>query len=144
MSGITAVILLALFVTGLALLAKRSGGWRHLMRPPLGNASQRWHVRVRRLVVCGLLLSALCGTYMLAATFGFISYGTQNEPEFPATVNGGHAAPVGTLAALQATGLNNLRELVYPRPDDPGDFYSLHTAKGDGYVDQATGALLSY
>lgn len=143
-SGITAIIMLALFITGLVLLAKRSGGWRHLMRPPLGNASQRWHVQVGRLAVCGLLLSALTGIYMSAATFGFISDGTQNEPEFPTTVGGGLAAPIGTLAALQAIDLNDLRELVYPRSDDPNDFYSLRTAQGDGYVDQATGALLSY
>lgn len=143
-SGITAVVLLALSITGLVLLAKRSGGWRHLLRPPLGSAGQRWHARVGRLAVLGLLLSALSGAYMSAATFGFIPDGMQNEPEFPATVAGGPAAPVSTLAALRATDLNDLRELVYPRPHDPDDFYSLRTAQGDAYVDQATGALLSY
>lgn len=143
-TGITAVIMLVLSITGAALLAKRSGGWRHLLRAPLGSSSQRWHARIGRVAVLGLLLSALTGIYMSAATFGFIPDGTQNEPEFPATVAGGPAAPVRTLAALRAIDLNNLRELVYPEPGDVGGFYSLRTAQGDGYVDQATGALLSF
>ena len=143
-SGVTAVIMLVLFVSGVVLLAKRSGGWRHLLRAPLGSSSQRWHARVGRLAVFGLLLSALSGTYMSAATFGFIADGMQNEPDFPATVAGGPTAPISTLAALRAIDLNDLRELVYARPGDLTDFYSLRTAQGDGYVDQATGALLSY
>ncbi|MNI26532.1 Sulfite reductase [NADPH] flavoprotein alpha-component [compost metagenome] len=48
------------------------------------------------------------------------------------------------LQALQATDLNDLRELVYPSPGNPRDVFSLRTAQGDGYVDQASGALLSY
>jgi sulfite reductase (NADPH) flavoprotein alpha-component len=143
-SGITAIIMLVLSVTGVALLAKRSGGWRHLLRAALGSLDQRWHARVGRLAMLGLLLSALTGIYMSATTFGFIPDGMQNEPDFPAAVAGGPAAPISTLAALRATDLNDLRELVYPRPGDPEDFYSLSTAQGDGYVDQATGALLSY
>lgn len=143
-SGITAVVMLALSVTGLALLAKRSGGWRRLLRPPLGSSNQRWHARIGRLVVIGLLFSALTGIYMSAATFGFISDGMQSEPDFPTMAAGGPAVPAGTLAALRATDLNDLRELVYPRPGDPADFYSLRTTQGDGYVDQATGALLSF
>jgi sulfite reductase (NADPH) flavoprotein alpha-component len=136
--------MLILSVSGTMLMARRLGGWRNLLHPLRGNLSQRLHGQVARVVVLGLLLSALTGMTMSAATFGFISDGMQNEPDFPASVSGAAPAPVTSLPALQAIDMNDLRELVFPRPGDAGDFYSLRTAHGDGYVDQASGALLSY
>ena len=142
--GLSAVTMLVLGLSGIALLITRVGGWRKLMRPLRGNFSQRWHAMLGRVAVFGLLISALTGIYMSSATFGLISDGTQSEPDFPSTVTAGPAAAVGTLAALQAIDLTALQELVYPSPGNPQDFYSLRTAQGDGYVDQATGALLSW
>ncbi|MFT5534890.1 MAG: sulfite reductase (NADPH) flavoprotein alpha-component, partial [Candidatus Paceibacteria bacterium] len=142
--GIGALFMFILSVSGVALLARRAGGWRHFLRPLHGSASQRWHAQIGRFVVLGLLLLALTGSYLSAATFELISDGIQSEPDFPASVAGGPVAPVTSLTALQSTDLNDLRELVYPRPGDAADVYSLRTAQGDGYVDQATGALLSY
>ena len=95
-SGLTALAMLVLSVSGALLLVKRVGGWRHLADPLRGGLNQRWHAQVGRVVVVGLLLSALTGLYMSAATFSFISDGMQNEPEFPAQVAGGAAAPVAT------------------------------------------------
>lgn len=142
--GILALIMLVLAISGAVLLVKRVGGWRHIAGPLRGTMVQRWHAQVGRVVVFGLLLSALTGIYMSAVTFELISDGEQNEPEFPSTVATGPAAPVATLAALQAVDLNDFRELVYPYPNDPSAVYSLSTGQGDGYVDQVNGALLSY
>ena len=143
-SGITALVMLVLTVSGALLLVKRVGGWRHLADPVRGGFNQRWHARVGRVVLIGLLLSALTGLYMSAATFSFVSDGMQSEPDFPAKVTGGQAAPVASLPALLATDLNDLRELVYPIANDAKAVYSLRTAQGDGYVDPASGALLSF
>ncbi|RON24596.1 nitric oxide synthase [Pseudomonas brassicacearum] len=143
-SGVGALFMLMLSVSGALLLARRLGGWRNLLRPLRGTFSQRWHAEVGRLALLGLLLSALSGLYMSATTFGFIADGSQSEPAFPAHVSAGPALPVANLQALQATDLNDLRELVYPSPNNAQDVFSLRTAQGDGYVDQASGALLSY
>ncbi|HQZ02216.1 PepSY domain-containing protein [Dokdonella sp.] len=143
-AGVSALIMLVLCLSGMALLVKRVGGWRQLMRPLRGNFSQRWHAELGRIVIFGLLLSALSGLYMSATTFGLIADGTQNEPDFPSVATTGTPASIGSLTALQAIDLNDLRELVYPSPDNPEDFYSLRTAAGDGYVDQVSGALLSW
>jgi sulfite reductase (NADPH) flavoprotein alpha-component len=143
-AGLLAVTMLLLCLSGVALLIKRVGGWRHVLRPLRGNFSQRWHVELGRVAVLGLLLSALTGIYMSAATFGLVSDGSQSEPDFPVAATVGPAAPIGTLRALQDTDLNDLRELVYPSPESPQDCFSLSTAQGDGYVDQASGALLSW
>ncbi len=143
-AGVSALTMLFLCLSGVVLLVKRMGGWRQLFRPLHGTFSQRWHAELGRAAVLGLLLSALTGIYMSAVTFDLGSDGRQSEPEFPSAVATGPAAPIGTLPALLATDLNDLRELVYPSPDSPEDFYSLQTAQGDGYVDQASGTLLSF
>jgi sulfite reductase (NADPH) flavoprotein alpha-component len=143
-AGIGAVLMLLLTLSGAILLAKRLGGWRKLLQPVRGTFNQRWHAQVARLALLGLLLTALTGSYMSAVNFAFIADGLQNEPDFPQQVTGGAPAPVASLTALQAVGINDLRELVLPNRNDPQDVYSLRTAQGDGYVDQASGALLSF
>ena len=143
-SGLIALAMLVLSISGVMLLIKRVGGWRHLADPLRGNLIQRWHTQVGRVVVLGLLLSALTGVYMSAATFTLIPDGMDAEPSFPSTVTGGPAAPIATLSALAATDLNSLRELVYPSPGDASGVYSLATDQGEGYVDQSSGELLSY
>jgi sulfite reductase (NADPH) flavoprotein alpha-component len=143
-TGVTALAMLVLCVSGVLLLAKRVGGWRQLVRPLHGSRSQRWHGEVARVAVVGLLLSALTGAYMSAATLGLISDGTQSEPDFPAATSGGVPAPVSQLSALLATDLADLRELVFPMSGDTFAVYTLRTVQGEGYVDQSTGALLGY
>lgn len=143
-AGVSALTMLVLCLSGVALLIKRQGGWRQLAQPLRGNFSQRWHAELGRIVALGLLLSALTGIYMSAATFGFIPDGMQDEPDFPTAVATGSPLAVGTLPALMNTDINDLRELVYPNPDDPQDLYSLRTKQGSGYIDQASGALVSY
>lgn len=143
-AGILALIMLVLAISGAVLLVKRVSGWWHIAGPLRGTLVQRLHAQVGRIVVFGLLLSALTGIYMSAVTFGFVSDGVQNEPDFPSKVATGPSAPVTDLPALQAVDLNDLRELVYPYPNDPSAVYSLSTAQGDGYVDPVNGTLLSY
>ncbi len=144
MAGLLALTMLVLCLSGLALLVKRVGGGRQLLRPLRGNFSQRWHAELGRVAILGLLLSALTGLYMSAATFGLVSDGSQNEPGFPVSAMAGPSAPIDTLAALRAIDVNDLRELVYPSPENPQDVFSVRTVHGDGYVDQASGALLSW
>ncbi|QEA40577.1 nitric oxide synthase [Pistricoccus aurantiacus] len=143
-AGITALAMVVLAISGAMLLATRLGGWRQVLRPVRGTLSQRLHIELGRAAILGLLLSGLTGSYLSAATFGLASEGMEAEPEFPLEVAGGPPAAIDTLSALKATDLNDLRELVYPYPDDPTDLYSLGTDQGAGYIDQASGEWLSY
>lgn len=143
-AGTAALAILVLSASGTLLLVKRVGGWRQLARPLHGSRSQRWHAEAARIAVAGLLLSGLTGATMSAATFELIPGGEHPEPDFPAATSGGPARPAATLAALKATDLADLHELVFPIPGDPSAVYTLRTAQGDAYVDQSTGELLSY
>lgn len=143
-AGILAALMLFVCLSGMVLLARRSGGWRALMRPLAGTGSQRFHAELARLAVLGLLLSALTGSFLSAQRFGLLPEATDPGPGFPAEVSGGEPRPVDRLQALTEVDLGDLRELVFPYPDDPRDVYSLTTTGGSGFVDQATGELLQF
>ena len=143
-AGFAALLMLLLTVSGATLLAKRVGGWRHIFRPIQGSFKQRLHCELGRLVVIGLLLSATTGLYLSAQTLGLIAEHEQTEPSFPSKVDGGVPASIDTLAALKTIPVTDLRELVYPYPQDPNDVYSIRTNQGAGFIDQSTGQLLSY
>lgn len=143
-TGISALIMIILASTGLMLLAARMGGWRNVLQPVRGTLNQRLHIKFARIALVGLLLSALTGSYLCATTFGLVSEGREADPELPLDVSSGIPASINTLAILQATDLNDLRELVYPYPNDPTGMYSLTTVQGAGYIDQVSGEWLSY
>jgi len=143
-AGITALLIVLLAISGVFLLAARMGGWRQLLHPVRGTLSQRLHIEFGRVAITGLLLSALTGVYLSAATFELVSEGLEAEPELPLQVSNGIPAAIDTLHALKATDLSNLRELVYPYPNDPTAVYSLTTEQGAGYIDQVSGEWLSY
>lgn len=142
-TGVAACAMLVLCLSGL-LLVKRIGGWRALARPLHGSRDQRWHAAAGRVALAGLLVSAGTGMYLSAATFGLVADGAQAEPDFPSTVSSGPPAPVGQLSALAATDIADLHELVFPQPGDAMAVYTLRTAQGDGYVDQSSGAMLTF
>jgi len=144
LAGGLAVMMLLLCLSGMFLLARRMGGWKAILKPIAGSGSPRIHAELARFAVIGLLLSALTGSYMSAVRFGLLPEAAAAEPSFPAEVSGGTPAPVSSLIALKNVDANELRELVFPYPNDPSDVYSLSTTQGSGFVDQATGELLQY
>ena len=127
MAGISAALMLVVCISGLMLLVRRCGGWSALFRPLAGTGSKRLHAEVARLAVLGLLLSALTGSFLSAQRFGLLPEVSEPGPGFPAEVSGGQPRPVDRLQALSEVDLNDLRELVFPYPDDPQDVYSLTT-----------------
>ena len=144
LAGVLAALMVLICLSGTFLLARRLGGWKAMLRPIAGSGSPRIHAELARFAVIGLLLSALTGSYMSAVRFGLLPEAANTEPSFPAQVSGGTPAPVGSLIALRSVDVNELRELVFPYPDDPTDVYSLSTTAGSGFVDQSTGELLQY
>lgn len=144
LAGVLAVLMVLICLSGVFMLVRRMGGWNAILQPIAGSGSPRIHAELARFAVIGLLLSALTGSYMSAVRFGILPEAATAEPRFPAQVSGGTPAPVNALDALKNVDANQLRELVFPYPDDPTDVYSLSTTEGSGFVDQSTGELLQY
>lgn len=144
MAGVTAGFMVLICLSGTFLLVRRIGGWKALVRPFKGKGGKRIHSELARFAVLGLLLSSLTGAYMSALRFGVFTDHTYVEAEFPNAVSGGQLASVGSLAVLTKMDLSELRELIFPVPDDTQDVYSLTTRHGAGFVDQSTGQWLSF
>lgn len=143
-AGIAALIMLLLTFSGAFMLANRLGGWRHIFRPIQGSFKQRLHGQIGRGAALGLILSATTGLYLSAVTFELIPEYQSAEPAFPENVDGGVPASIESLSALKAISVTELRELVYPYPEDQSGVYSIATNQGRGFIDQSTGQLLSF
>jgi sulfite reductase (NADPH) flavoprotein alpha-component len=137
-----AAAMLALAITGVLLVLRRTGGWRHVLSPLKGPLTGRLHVEIARVAVLGLALSSLTALWMTAATFGLVPE-PAGPPAFPAvSAQGGF--DLTRMQALQDTPVSALRDLTFPYPDDLTDAFTLQTDQGEGYVDQGTGQLLAW
>jgi len=138
-----ALAMLVLSVSGVMLVARRAGGWRHWFSGLKGPLAGRLHVEIARIAVAGLMLSSVTALWMTASTFGLLP----DQPatlEMPAETSGEAGMPLGLVGTLRSTPLTSLRELSFPAPGDPADVYTLTTDKGSGYIDQGTGTLLAW
>jgi len=138
-----AAAMLTLSLSGLFLLARRAGSWRHLFSPLRGQGQGRRHAAIARLSVWGLTLSSATALWMAATTFGFVPEGA-GAPAFPAVVSGEVGFAAADIATLQQTPVNGLRSLTFPVAGDKADVFTLKTATGEGYIDQGTGTLLAW
>lgn len=138
-AGAAAMLVLAL--SGMALVARRAGGWRRWFAPLRGPLAGRLHVEIARIVVAGLVLSSATALWMTASTFGFLPDGALQAP-MPAQVSGETGFPLAGMEALRAIPVTELRELSFPAAGDASGLFTIRTDRGMGHVDQGTGVLL--
>lgn len=144
LSGLAALALLILVVTGAWLLARRLGGWSRLMRPiPASSGLIHWHMVVARWTLPALAILALSGLYLAAISQGWINDGQDASPAYPEASYSAPAAELSSLAALRNLDLQDLRELEFPSDPD-ANFYTVRTAAGEGFVNASTGQWISY
>ena len=67
-----ALAMLVLSISGVLLVARRAGGWRHWFSRLKGPLAGRLHVEIARIAVVGLMLSSATALYMTASTFGLL------------------------------------------------------------------------
>jgi sulfite reductase (NADPH) flavoprotein alpha-component len=143
-AGAAALALLVLTLSGVQMTARRMGGWARLLDRSRGGAMERLHADLGRLATLGLIVSTLTALFLSLTTFGVIPDGQSQTPSFPTMAQGGSALPLARIEALRGIDLSQLRELTFPNPADPNDFFRLTTAAGKGYVDPASGKLLAW
>lgn len=143
-AGVASVAIALLAASGIVLIVKRMGGWRRLFSRVKGVGMARLHAQLGRFAVVGLVVTSLSGMWMSAVNFNLVPDGSSLSFALPPASSGDAPAAIGSLAALASTSLGDLRELVFPAQGDTGDVFTVTTAAGQGFVDQATGALLSF
>lgn len=145
LSGLSALALALLAISGAILLARRLGGWRRLLAPiRSAEGVLHWHTVVARWALPGLAVLALSGLYLSATSLGLLGDGSDNEPAWPEGIQAAAHLPVGTLAALRQVELPELRELEFPSTTDDSHYFSLRTASGSGFVNAASGQWISF
>lgn len=140
--AVGAAAMLTLALTGVLLVVRRTGGWRHVLTPLKGPLTGRIHVEIARVAVLGLALSAVTALWMTAATFGIVPE-PSGPPAFP-NVSGRAGFDLVQMQALRDTPVSALRDLTFPYPGDLTDAFTLQTDQGEGYVDQGSGQLLAW
>lgn len=138
-----AAAMLALAISGAALVARRAGGWGRWFGRLRGPLAGRLHVELARLSVIGLAFSAITALWMTASTFGLLP-DDAGQPSAPAAISGLAGMDLAGMEAMRAVPVSALRELTFPYPDDVQDVFTLHTNAGTGLIDQGTGALVSW
>ena len=140
-AGAAAMLVLAL--SGAALVARRTGGWRHWFARLRGPLAGRLHVEIARIAVIGLVLSSTTALWMTASTFDLLPGGGA-MPASPTIVSGETSFPLDRMPALRQTPVAELRDLSFPYPGDATDVFTLKTDRGTGYLDQGNGELLAW
>ena len=138
-----ALAMLVLALSGMVLVARRTGGWRHWFARLRGPLAGRLHTEVARIAVFGLLLSSATALWMSAETFDLVAHDAVNLQR-PSRISTQPGPALAEMQALRAVPVDDLRELGFPAPDDEQDVFTLETWKGTGYVDPGTGALLAW
>jgi sulfite reductase (NADPH) flavoprotein alpha-component len=143
-TGVAAACMLFILVSGVLLLARRMGGWRRLLGTVRGDGVQRLHNQTARIVLAGLLLSAVTGLLMSLASFSLLPEGGGTDPMLDARPGGGAAMPLADMPALRALDAARLRQLKLAIPGDANDVIEVETDDGAGAVDPGTGRWLTY
>lgn len=139
-----ALSMLLISMSGLVLLARRMGGWRHLAGRVRGSPLQRIHVTSGRILVAALLLSSITALYMSAATFSLVSVERELDPDVMSNVQVQAELPGHELPLLQSLPVAELRKLNVPYRDDPEDTWKVATDRGEGWIDRHTGQTLAW
>ncbi|MBN8556657.1 MAG: PepSY domain-containing protein, partial [Burkholderiales bacterium] len=139
----TALAMLVLSLSGLVLLLRRMGGWRHVAGRVRGTLAQRVHVVSGRIVLAVLLLSSATALYMSATTLGLVELDAEPEPEVASVVNGQPDIAGARIALLQQVRLKDLRALNFPDAADPEDTWKLTTRQGETWLDRYSGEVLA-
>jgi sulfite reductase (NADPH) flavoprotein alpha-component len=138
-----ALAMLVLSISGVLLVARRAGGWRHWFSRLKGPLAGRLHVEIARIAVLGLMLSSATALYMTGSTFGLLP--DQPAPlAVPGEVSGNIGVNVATIDVLRRTPVSELREISFPADHDPSEVFTLKTDIGQGYIDQGSGALVAW
>ncbi|OYX40849.1 MAG: N-acetylglucosamine transferase [Rhodobacterales bacterium 32-67-9] len=138
-----AAALLVLTLSGAALVARRTGGWRRWFARLRGPLAGRLDVELARIAVLGLALSATTALWMTASTFDLLPDGAA-RPADPAAVSGQMEFPLERMAALRVVPVKSFRKLSFPYEGDPQDMFTLSTDMGTGLIDQGTGEMLTW
>ncbi|WP_028469354.1 PepSY domain-containing protein [Neptunomonas japonica] len=140
---VAVIIMLGLVISGAFLLARRLGGFSHLLRPVKGRGVDKWHSWLGRLLLIPLLVTLVSGTWMSLVSNGLLPSGVDDGPSYPETLIEAEPVPADELAVFSSIKLSDLSELNFPIWSDWWDVYVLRQDGQLSFIDRQSGAVLS-
>ena len=142
LSAIGGIAMAVLTVSGIALLVRRAGGWRHLLTPMNAEDAGGLHAVMGRLALVPLLITALTALYLSAQSFSLFPT-ARVAPAYPESVQEMDPVLPWDLVGLQQMPLAEVNEVIFPIVEDWFDVWAVRTDSAYVFYDQFTGAELS-
>jgi len=142
--GITALLLVLITLSGMALLIQRQHGLRNFFdRIIKDNFAQYWHVLLGRLSLIPVLIIAVTGTYLSLVRFGVFPENKITHHIVPANNTGRPLKKnLAEFAIFKHVLLSELQSIEFPFADDPEEYYTLKLKDREIGVNQFNGEIL--
>ncbi|MFC4094246.1 PepSY domain-containing protein [Euzebyella saccharophila] len=142
--GLSSFFLILIAISGIVLIAKRQGGYRHFFSPIVReNFSQYHHVVYSRFALVPIFILALTGVYLSLLRFNII-------PETPISMEVDYdnikeepALPHAEFELFKNTQLGDIRDLEYPFSEFVEDYYIIRYRDKEVFLNQVTGDILA-
>lgn len=140
---VASLFLALICISGTMVLVRRMGGWSRLFAPVRGRKWERVHAITSRLALLPLVITAVSGVYAGSITMGLVPSGEEVPPVYPESLEKLTAVAPHTLHGLRDIDLADMREVLFPIPEDWFDVFAVKTHSEFLFFDQFTGDLLS-
>lgn len=137
------IVMTLLCLSGIFLLLRRLGGWRQFLDSISLRGAANQHASLGRWALLPLTLTAMTALWLSAVTFNLVSSGEDKPPAYPESLEELDRVDPWTLHGLQEIPITDVKELVYPIPDDWFDVWTVRTASEYIFIDQFTGDVIS-
>ncbi len=142
--GLISLLLFLIALTGMCLLARRQGGIKRSfskVRPDYFE--MRYHVLLSRWLILPIVIVALTGVYLSAATFELLPGSANQPPEIINSRDTGTYEHVWEIPLLNEIKLDEVRKVDFPFSDDPEEYFLIALQDREIQVNQRSGVMVS-
>lgn len=142
--GICSFALLLIAMTGLALIARKQGGWRYLFKRSVKEKTAGYyHTELSKVFFLPLTILAISGVFLSLDRFFDFSHHEVAHQQLSVTAAKPERVDFSTFPIFQQTRIGELRSLEFPFSSDPEDYLTLSLTTQEQLIDQYRGKAFS-
>lgn len=141
--AIAGVVLSILILSGIFLLLRKVGGIRYFFRAISWQGSANQHASLGRFALIPVIIVAFTALWLSATTYHLLPTGQEKPPSYPESKEKLTPVKPWDLTTLQQLPLKNVKEIIYPIPDDWFDVWTIKTNQQYLFIDQFTGKIIA-
>ncbi len=142
--GLISFFLFLIAITGICLLARRQGGFKRLLSKVRQEYFEmRYHVILSRWLFIPIVVVALTGVYLSAATFELLPDSRIQPREITTLQDSEIFDNVWEIPIFKEVKLEEVRRVDFPFSEDPEEYYQIALQDSEIKVNQQTGVIIS-